>query len=109
MQNSKAAPATIQLTPEELETIINRAVAKSAQTQVPALAQAKTPEPAKWITKSEAASLARVSQRTIDSRIASGAYRITKSGEARSSHVRILAADVVKFFDRNMITRRATA
>jgi len=94
-----ADPVTIQLTPEELETIINRAVAKASRTQAPA----------KFITKAEAAVRAQISRRTVDARIASGAYRISKTGTARTSPVRILAADVDKYFENNMVTRRETA
>jgi len=97
-----ADPVTIQLTPEELEAIINRAVAKTmAQPKAKADVQ-----PAKWITKQEAAALARISKRTVDARINSGAYRISKTGTSRTSPIRVLYADVVKYFDNNMITRR---
>jgi len=93
----QADPVTIQLTPEELETIINRAVAKAGRAQPQA--------PAKWLTKGEAAAIAKISKRTVDARIAAGTYRITKGSSARSSPVRVLASDVALDLDRRMQVR----
>jgi len=96
----KTVPATIQLTAEELEAMINKAVSSAVSRAVGA-------KDAKWITRQEAADITRLSLRTIDAKIAAGTYRITKAGSAKTSPIRILASDVVLDQDRHQTIRRA--
>jgi ribosomal protein L16/L10AE len=96
MQKAAAAgvPATLQITHEELENIINRAL-KAAGTQAK-----------KYLTKREAQEVLQCSARKVNGKIADGTFRISKGGTAQSAPVRILAADVFKDLDRHLIRRR---